>query len=271
MIDKLIGRVLGSFALICVLLVPMLAAPRAKRGGRKFAPNKVRQNKVRHSKARYSRVVSPVTKKKVARRKTFRRKTARKSHRVRVAALGRSSKTFASPLSPPALPLSANCSLAQPVATNNAPCALCSTQILSVAASFSGLPYRRGGSNPETGFDCSGFVQHVFRASCNLALPRSARQQFGSGVAIPKEELSPGDLVFFRRGRSQWHVGIYNGEGQFIHSPNSRDSVKLTPLDAPYYRRHFIGARRVTTETLLQIPEIPPPSFAADTLAEENN
>jgi cell wall-associated NlpC family hydrolase len=140
-----------------------------------------------------------------------------------------------------------------------APCLTCSHSVLEVAASFTGLRYRRGGSTPETGFDCSGFVKYVFESAQALLLPRSASQQFTQGTEVARGELAQGDLVFFRRGRSHWHVGIYHGDNQFIHSPNSRESIKLTSLDTPYYRRYFIGARRLNTARLAGVPAFPLP------------
>jgi len=151
-----------------------------------------------------------------------------------------------------------------------APCLTCSNNLLEVAHSFTGLRYRRGGSSPETGFDCSGFVKYVFQTAQDMLLPRSASQQFTQGTEVAREELAQGDLVFFRRGRASWHVGIYNGDGNFIHSPNSRESIKLTSLDTPYYKRHYIGARRISTAAApsanlpllaaqLHVPVLPPP------------
>jgi cell wall-associated NlpC family hydrolase len=145
---------------------------------------------------------------------------------------------------------------------------------MEVANAFTGLRYRRGGSTPETGFDCSGFVKYVYQTAQNLLLPRSASQQFTQGAAVSREELMAGDLVFFRRGRSHWHVGIYSGGGHFIHSPNSRESIKLTSLDTPYYKRYFIGARRISSnapalESGLQIPYLPPPPEYAEVGGED--
>ncbi len=149
--------------------------------------------------------------------------------------------------------------LATPTITAPAPCVTCSQSVLEVAASFTGLRYRRGGSTPETGFDCSGFVKYVFESAQALLLPRSASQQFTQGVEVARDELAQGDLVFFRRGRSHWHVGIYNGDNQFIHSPNSRESIKLTSLDTPYYRRYYVGARRLNVAPLIDVPALPMP------------
>jgi cell wall-associated NlpC family hydrolase len=131
---------------------------------------------------------------------------------------------------------------------------------LAEAYSFLGVPYRRGGSSPSTGFDCSGFVQYVFRNASGVELPRSAMTQFMVGEVTVKEALQPADLVFFRSRRG-WHVGIYAGNGNFIHSPNSRDRVKVTPLDTPYYAKTFLGARRIFASPALPVPEFDLPSI----------
>jgi cell wall-associated NlpC family hydrolase len=137
-------------------------------------------------------------------------------------------------------------------------CLNCAEQALSTAFAFTGLRYRRGGSDPNVGFDCSGFVQHVFANSCSLELPRSAREQFAMGQAVEREELQRGDLVFFS-SRQGWHVGIYTGDNSFIHSPNRKDSIRVSTLDTPYWKRSYKGARRLSTEML--------PPVASETLS----
>lgn len=132
-------------------------------------------------------------------------------------------------------------------------CVSCSEQALVRAHSLVGLRYRRGGTSVETGFDCSGFVQHVFGTSCQLKIPRSASEQYRVGLAVDRDELRRGDLVFFK-GRRGWHVGIYTGDGTFIHSPNRRDSVKVSSLESPYYRRTYLGARRLAHDIIEPLP-----------------
>lgn len=109
-----------------------------------------------------------------------------------------------------------------------------------------GTPYRRAGSDPAQGFDCSGFVQYVFRDG-GLSLPRSTREQFGSGPPVRRSaSLRTGDLVFFNTGGSGVsHVGIYVGEGRFVHAPNHGGRVRLDRLDDDYWRLRFLGGRRV--------------------------
>ena len=114
------------------------------------------------------------------------------------------------------------------------------------ALSFVGVNYRRGGENPETGFDCSGFVRHVFRESLGLMLPRTSRDISRVGETVRRDDLQPGDLVFFntlRRGFS--HVGIYLGENRFVHSPASGGEVRVEDMRQSYWVKRFNGARRI--------------------------
>ena len=148
-------------------------------------------------------------------------------------------------------------------------CVTCSEQALVRAFSLVGLRYRRGGTSVETGFDCSGFVQHVFGTSCQLQVPRSASQQYQVGLRVDRDELQRGDLVFFR-GRRGWHVGIYTGDGQFIHSPNRRESIKVSSLASPYYRRTFLGARRLTQDLIDPLPGGVPAPAQSELLATDS-
>lgn len=232
-------------------MAPLSGAP--AKGKAKRAAKPAKHVSVR-AKAKKAKPAVRVRKVRATQRRTAKKLPAR-SHRARVV----------QPASRPQAPETAAPSL-------STPCFTCSNNLLEVAHSFTGLRYRRGGSTPETGFDCSGFVRYVFQSAQDLLLPRSASQQFTQGMAVAREDLVAGDLVFFRRGGSHWHVGIYNGDGNFIHSPNSRESIKLTSLDTPYYKRHFIGARRISTPAPLlagnlQVPVLPPPPdfIAADT------
>lgn len=114
------------------------------------------------------------------------------------------------------------------------------------AMGFVGTPYQLGGSSVETGFDCSGFVQTAFMQSMGVRLPRRAVEQAQATQTIEKTELSPGDLVFFNTlGRAFSHVGIYVGEGRFIHSPRTGAQVRLENMKEAYWRARFNGARRV--------------------------
>lgn len=114
------------------------------------------------------------------------------------------------------------------------------------ALSFVGMNYRRGGESPETGFDCSGLVRHVFRESLGLILPRTSRDISRVGETVQRDELQPGDLVFFntlRRGFS--HVGIYLGEHRFVHAPASGGEVRIEDMRQSYWVKRFNGARRI--------------------------
>lgn len=114
------------------------------------------------------------------------------------------------------------------------------------AFGFLGIPYTWGGSTPETGFDCSGFVQYVFRQAAGLVLPRSSFDQIRQGVAVEREDLRPGDLVFFNTMRATAsHVGIYIGENRFIHSPRRGKTVEIADFTNSYWQARYDGARRM--------------------------
>ncbi len=109
-----------------------------------------------------------------------------------------------------------------------------------------GIPYRRGGSRPEAGFDCSGFVAHVFNEAVGMVLPRSSRELSQTGSKIDRPDLRPGDLVFFNTVRRAFsHVGIYVGNGQFVHSPRAGGRVRVEDLSDSYWKKRYNGARRV--------------------------
>ena len=120
------------------------------------------------------------------------------------------------------------------------------SDLVSTAISFLGIPYLRGGNSAETGFDCSGFVRAIYKETIGLVLPRSADQQANATQKIDKSELKPGDLVFFNTMKRTFsHVGIYMGEGKFIHSPRTGASVRIEDMRIPYWNVRFDGARRV--------------------------
>lgn len=119
--------------------------------------------------------------------------------------------------------------------------------LLDYAMSQTGATYRRGGTNPESGFDCSGFVRYVFDHVEGLSLPHSSRAMSLIGSRIALADLKPGDLVFFRIFRHGIsHVGIYLGNNQFIHAASTTTgSVMVSDLTESYWARHFSLARRV--------------------------
>jgi len=115
------------------------------------------------------------------------------------------------------------------------------------AASLIGTPYHMGGSSPEAGLDCSGFVHHVFSQTVHSDLPRTSADMSKEGQAVELSGLQPGDLVFFNTlNRPSSHVGIYLGENRFIHaSSNAAGSVTISNLQDQYWSSHFDGARRI--------------------------
>ena len=119
--------------------------------------------------------------------------------------------------------------------------------ILFRAIALVGTPYRFGGNTPEGGFDCSGLVSYVYRDVAGIILPRSAQEMSETAAPdVDRERLASGDLVFFHhRGRTVSHVGIYVGEGRFVHAPNEGGTVRLDRLDDAYWRDHFSGAKRI--------------------------
>lgn len=118
--------------------------------------------------------------------------------------------------------------------------------VLMRAISLVGTPYRYGGNTPDAGFDCSGLVNFVYRDMLDLRLPRSSRELAAvQGPRLSPERLAPADLVFFGGGGTVSHVGIYVGEGRFVHAPSSGGTVRLDHLDGPYWRDHYSGAKRV--------------------------
>lgn len=123
--------------------------------------------------------------------------------------------------------------------------------LVATAMDLLGAPYRRGGTSAETGFDCSGFVRSIYSQTIGLMLPRSANQQAAATQTIDKKELKPGDLVFFNTMRRTFsHVGIYIGDGKFVHSPRTGQTVRVESMQATYWKKRFDGARRVVDYSL---------------------
>ena len=134
------------------------------------------------------------------------------------------------------------------------------------AMNFVGVRYQRGGVSAETGFDCSGFTRHVFEMSLGLVLPRRADEQAAAPglVAVKREDLRPGDLVFFNTlKRTFSHVGIYIGDNRFIHSPRPGESVRTENMGFAYWASRFTGARRAQSAAA-PVPAASSPSLAGE-------
>jgi cell wall-associated NlpC family hydrolase len=125
------------------------------------------------------------------------------------------------------------------------------------AMNFLGVRYTRGGNSVENGFDCSGFTRHIFEMSVGLVLPRRADEQAkdSSLLAIRRDELKPGDLVFFNTMKRTFsHVGIYVGEGKFIHAPRTGSAVRVEDMRDSYWAKRFTGARRADLKAAAETP-----------------
>ena len=119
-------------------------------------------------------------------------------------------------------------------------------EIVDRALAAAGVSYQRGGQSPEAGFDCSGLVVHVYREAFGIALPHNAKAQSEAGRSIRASELEPGDLVFYNtRNRPFSHVGIYLGEGRFIHAPKPGAAVRVERMAVVYWSKRYEGARRI--------------------------
>lgn len=124
-------------------------------------------------------------------------------------------------------------------------------EVLIHALSLTGVQYQYGGSSPITGFDCSGFVRYVFQQAANLTLPPTARAISQIGKSVRKEELKPGDLVFFNTLKSAFsHVGIYIGDNKFIHSPSAGQRIRIENMQTGYWKTRFNGAQRLEKEII---------------------
>jgi len=119
-------------------------------------------------------------------------------------------------------------------------------EVIPYAKSLIGTPYHYGGESPSTGFDCSGFVRHVFHHTRGMTLPRTAHDMSRVGKRIKANEMRPGDLVFYStQGTPYSHVGIFLGNAKFIHSPSTGKRVEIVDMSMRYWQEHYNGARRV--------------------------
>lgn len=118
--------------------------------------------------------------------------------------------------------------------------------VLMRAISLVGTPYRYGGNTPDAGFDCSGLVNFVYREVLDVRLPRTSGElSRWQGAPIAPDRLAAADLVFFGTRGNVSHVGIYVGEGRFVHAPRTGGTVRLDHLDGPYWKDHYTGAKRI--------------------------
>ena len=143
------------------------------------------------------------------------------------------------------------------------------SDLVMSAMNFLGVPYRRGGNSETSGFDCSGFTRYVFENSIGRLLPRRSRDQAASNdlLKISRDDLKPGDLVFFNTMRKAFsHVGIYMGDGKFIHAPHSGSHVRIDDMREAYWTQRFNGARRLpelNNGTGWKMPSLLPSATAA--------
>jgi len=129
------------------------------------------------------------------------------------------------------------------------------SELVMQAMGLLGVPYKSGGTSEEKGFDCSGFVRYMYEKSVGLVLPRRAEEQAKVTEEISRSELKPGDLVFFNTlKRTFSHVGIYVGDGKFIHAPRPGKAVRVDDMREAYWQQRFNGARRVQAGKLQNEP-----------------
>ncbi|HEY0664968.1 MAG TPA: C40 family peptidase [Gallionella sp.] len=134
------------------------------------------------------------------------------------------------------------------IRSNEAGSQVSARKVTSYAESLVGTPYKYGGNSPDIGFDCSGYVGHVFERTAGLSLPHNARQISQHGNPVSPSQLRPGDLVFYDTNRHSYsHVGIYLGNDRFIHAPSSGGRVRIEDMNLAYWKKHYNGARRLTS------------------------
>lgn len=150
-------------------------------------------------------------------------------------------------------------------------------EVALYALGLIGVSYRWGGDSPDAGLDCSGLVRHVFREVAGVALPRTSKELSRVGASVAKNDLVPGDLVFFDTRRFAFsHVGIYLGENRFVHAPRRGGAVEIAELDNGYWRKRFNGARRLVgvlpslVRTLVPAAHAAPARDAVDTASTGN-
>jgi cell wall-associated NlpC family hydrolase len=141
------------------------------------------------------------------------------------------------------------------------------SDVVITAMGMLGVRYTFGGNTPESGLDCSGLVRLAFAQTFGMNLPRTSREMSRVGDDISRRELQPGDLVFFNTLRRAFsHVGIYVGDGKFVHAPSTGGEVRVESMNIPYWQNRFNGARRIAPENMVaqapstfRVPAIPTP------------
>ncbi|MEP7182582.1 MAG: C40 family peptidase [Betaproteobacteria bacterium] len=137
-------------------------------------------------------------------------------------------------------------------------------ELTSSALELIGVRYKWGGAAPETGLDCSGLVQYVFQQVTGVTLPRSAKEMSRLGDKVALTDLAPGDLVFFNTRRFAYsHVGIYLGDGKFVHAPRRGREVEVATIDRSYWQQRFNGARRLVGVLPEMMPALVSKALAA--------
>lgn len=126
----------------------------------------------------------------------------------------------------------------QPVSTD------ARASVVQLALSMVGVQYRYGGADPAAGFDCSGLVYYTYTSNGH-AVPRTSRAQFDAALKIPFAQAAEGDLLFFQDQEQLSHVGIYLGDGEFVHAPSSGGTVRVANIGASYYQRHLVAVGRL--------------------------
>jgi cell wall-associated NlpC family hydrolase len=150
------------------------------------------------------------------------------------------------------------------------PAAVLGADVALQALTLVGTPYRFGGDEPARGFDCSGLVRHVARTTLGLDLPRTAEAIARASQPLPRSELQGGDLVFFNtRGQRHSHVGVYLGDGRFVHAPARNGLVRVESLSDRYWNARFTGARRLPGVIAVSAEGPAPPATAPGRGANE--
>ncbi len=129
-------------------------------------------------------------------------------------------------------------------------------ELASAALNYLGIKYRFGGNSPTQGFDCSGLVRYAAEKSLGMKLPRRSSEMARLGESIKRSELERGDLVFFNtRGQRFSHVGIYVGEGKFVHAPRTGSKVRVEDMNIGYWKKRYNGARRLANNLAGNSPD----------------